>query len=52
MDSQELLLAGLLLLAAFSIATIVFLLINPYLSGEHRTEVLTACRPSLPRPAW
>lgn len=38
MDSQELLLAGLLLLAAFSIATIVFLLINPYLSGEHRTD--------------
>ena len=38
MDSNELMLAGLLLLAALSIAAIVFLLINPYLSGEHRTD--------------
>jgi len=38
MDSNELMLAGLLLLAVLSIAAIVFLLINPYLSGEHRTD--------------
>src|SRR5215510_12935872 len=38
MDSNELMLGGLLLLAALSIAAIVFLLINPYLSGEHRTD--------------
>ena len=38
MDSNELMLVGLLLLAALSVAAIVFLLINPYLSGEHRTD--------------
>jgi tight adherence protein B len=37
-DSNELLLMGLLLLAAVSIGAVVYLLINPYLSGEHRTE--------------
>jgi tight adherence protein B len=36
--SNDLLLAGLLLLAAISIATIVFLLVNPYFSGERRTD--------------
>jgi hypothetical protein len=38
MDSNELMLVGLWLLAALSVAAIVFLLINPYLSGEHRTD--------------
>ena len=38
MDSGDLYLFGLLLLAALSIGAIVFLLLNPYLSGEHRTD--------------
>ena len=38
MDSNELMLVGLWLLAALSVAAIAFLLINPYLSGEHRTD--------------
>jgi tight adherence protein B len=37
-DSNDLLLAGLLLLAAASIAAIAYLLVNPYFSGERRTE--------------
>jgi tight adherence protein B len=37
-DSNDLLLVGLLLLAAVSLGTIIFLLLNPYLSGEHRTD--------------
>jgi len=36
--SGDLLLAGFLLLAAVSIATIVFLLVNPYFSGERRAD--------------
>jgi tight adherence protein B len=36
--SNELLLVGLLLLAAVSIGTMVFLFINPYLSGEVRVD--------------
>jgi tight adherence protein B len=36
--SNELLLIGLLLLAAVSIGAIVFLLVNPFLSGERRTD--------------
>jgi tight adherence protein B len=36
--SGDLLLPGLLLLAAISIATVVFLIVNPYLSGERRTD--------------
>jgi tight adherence protein B len=35
---DDLLLPGLLLLAALSIGVVVFLLLNPYLSGERRTE--------------
>jgi tight adherence protein B len=35
---SELLLPALLLLAAASIAAVVFLLVNPYLSGERRTD--------------
>lgn len=38
MDSDELMLIGLLLLAAVSIGAIVFLLVNPFLSGERRTD--------------
>jgi tight adherence protein B len=38
LDSNGLMLAGPLPLAALSITAIVFLLINPYLSGEHRTD--------------
>jgi len=38
MDSNDLLLAGLLLLAAVSIGAIVFLLVNPHFSGERRTD--------------
>jgi tight adherence protein B len=38
MDSHDLMLMGLLVLAALSIGAVVFLLINPYLSGERRTE--------------
>ena len=37
-DSNDLLLAGLLLLAAISIGTVVYLLVHPYLSGERRTD--------------
>ena len=38
MDSNDLLLAGLLLMAAMSIGAVVYLLVNPYLSGERRTD--------------
>ena len=38
MDSNDLLLVGLLLLAAVSIGAIVYLLVNPYFSGERRTD--------------
>jgi tight adherence protein B len=38
MDSNDLLLLGLLLLAAISIGAVVYLLVNPYLSGERRAD--------------
>ena len=38
MDSNDLLFVGLLALAAVSAGAIVYLLIAPYLSGEHRTD--------------
>ena len=38
MDSNDLLLGGLLLMAALSIGVIVFLLVNPYFSGERHTD--------------
>jgi tight adherence protein B len=38
MDSNDLLLLGLLLLAAISIGAVAFLLVNPYLSGERRAD--------------
>jgi tight adherence protein B len=38
MDSNDLLLAGLLLLAAVSIGAIVYLLVNPFFSGERRAD--------------
>lgn len=38
MDSNDLLLAGLLALAATSVGAVVYLLLSPYLSGEHRTD--------------
>ena len=37
-DSNDLLLLGLLLLAAVSIGAVVYLLVNPYFSGERRTD--------------
>ena len=38
MDSNDLLLVGLLLMAAVSIGAVVYLLVNPYLSGERRAD--------------
>ena len=38
MPNDDLLLLGLLLLAALSIGAVVFLLVNPYLSGERRAD--------------
>ena len=38
MDSNDLLLVGLLLMAAMSFGAVVYLLVNPYLSGERRTD--------------
>jgi tight adherence protein B len=38
LDSTDLMIGGLLLLGAISIGTIVYLLINPYFSGERRTD--------------
>ena len=37
-SSDDILLLGLLLLAAVSIGVVVYLLVNPYFSGEHRTD--------------
>jgi len=37
-DSTDLLIAGLLLLAALSIGVIVYIIVNPYFSGERRTD--------------
>jgi tight adherence protein B len=37
-DSNDLLLAGLLLVAALSVGAVVFFLVNPFFSGERRTE--------------
>jgi tight adherence protein B len=37
-DSNDLLLAGLLALAAVSVGAVVYLILSPYLSGEHRTD--------------
>jgi tight adherence protein B len=37
-DNNDLMLLGLLLLAAVSLGAIVFILLNPYLSGERRTD--------------
>lgn len=38
MDSTDLMIGGLLLLAAVSVAAIIYLLVNPYFSGERRTD--------------
>lgn len=38
MDSTDLMIGALLLLAAISFSTVVYLLINPYFSGERRTD--------------
>ena len=38
MDSTDIMIAGLLLLAAVSVGAIVYLLVNPYFSGERRTD--------------
>ena len=38
MDSDDLLVGGLLLLAAVSIGAVVYLILNPFFSGERRTE--------------
>lgn len=38
MDSSDLMLAGLLLVAALSVGTVVFFLVNPFFSGQRRTE--------------
>lgn len=38
MDSTDLMIGGLLLLAAVSFAAVVYLLVNPYFSGERRTD--------------
>jgi tight adherence protein B len=37
-DSNDLMLAGLLLVAALSVGTVVFFLVNPFFSGQRRTE--------------
>jgi tight adherence protein B len=37
-DSNDLMLIGLLLVAALSVGTVVFVLVNPFFSGERRTE--------------
>jgi tight adherence protein B len=37
-DNNDFLLAGLLLVAAISVAAIVFFFVNPFFSGERRTE--------------
>ena len=38
MDSTDLMIGGLLLLGALSVAAIIYLLVNPYFSGERRTD--------------
>ncbi len=38
MDSNDLLFAGLLVVAAISVGAIVFFLVNPFFSGERRTD--------------
>lgn len=38
MDSNDLMLAGMLALAAISVGAIVYLLLQPYLSGERQTD--------------
>jgi len=38
LDSNDLILAGLLALAALSVGAVVYLLLSPYLSGAHRVE--------------
>jgi tight adherence protein B len=38
LDSNDLMLAGMLALAAMSVAAIVYLLLQPYLSGERETD--------------
>jgi len=38
LDSNDLLLAGLLALAAVSVGAVVYLLLFPYISGAHRTD--------------
>jgi tight adherence protein B len=38
LDSNDLMLGGLLLIAAVSIAAVVYLLVNPFFSGERRTD--------------
>jgi tight adherence protein B len=38
LDSTDLMIGGLLLLGALSFAAVVYLLINPYFSGERRTD--------------
>jgi len=38
LDSTDLMIGGLLLLAAVSFAAVVYLLVNPYFSGERRTD--------------
>jgi len=51
LDSTDIMIAGLLLLAAVSIGAIVYLLVNPYFSGERRTDKriqgVTETRPRL-----
>jgi Flp pilus assembly protein TadB len=37
-DSDDLMLIGLLVLAAVSVGAIVYLLVTPYISGERRTD--------------
>jgi tight adherence protein B len=37
-DSNDLLFAGLLVVAAISVGAIVFFLVNPFFSGERRTD--------------
>ena len=38
MDSTDLMIGGLLFLGAVSVAAIIYLLVNPYFSGERRTD--------------
>jgi tight adherence protein B len=38
MDSDDIMMYGMMLLGAISVVTIIFVLLNPYLSGERRAE--------------